>query len=126
MRKSIAIGTVLATLVLFGCGGDDGDTTAPAVTGGTDAESLEVVAEDIKFPEDTYEVTAGTVNVTYRNEGAIHHTLVIDGVDDFKLEVSGKGDEDAGSVELAAGSYTIYCDVAGHRQAGMEAKLEVR
>jgi uncharacterized cupredoxin-like copper-binding protein len=88
-----------------------------------------VAAEDIKFPEDRYEATAGSVNLSYRNDGSINHTLVVDDVDDvdgFKLEVAGNGDEDQGSVDLGAGTYTMYCDVPGHRDAGMEATLEVR
>ena len=44
--------------------------------------------------------------------------------EDFKLEV---GDEktDLGEIELKAGRYILYCDIAGHRSSGMEAKLLV-
>jgi uncharacterized cupredoxin-like copper-binding protein len=51
---------------------------------------------------------------------------LIEGVDGFKLDVAGKGDVDEGSVRLAPGTYTMYCDVAGHRQAGMHATIEVQ
>jgi uncharacterized cupredoxin-like copper-binding protein len=53
------------------------------------------------------------------------HTLAIEGVKGFKLEVPRPGDIDTGSVRLEPGSYTLFCDVPGHRQAGMEAPLTV-
>jgi plastocyanin len=112
------------TVVLVGCAGDD-DATSPDDGQGTEA-AVAVVAEDIGFDEEVYEAAAGTVAVEYRNEGALAHTLVIEGVDDFGLEVPGNADHDEGSVELDAGTYTLYCDVTGHREAGMEATLEVR
>ncbi len=115
---------VVLALVLVGCGGDD-DASAPDGGQGNE-EAVTVVAEDIGFAEDTYESAAGTVAVEYRNEGALLHTLVIEGIDDFTLEVPGNADVDEGSVELEAGTYTLFCDVAGHRDAGMEATLEVR
>jgi uncharacterized cupredoxin-like copper-binding protein len=84
-----------------------------------------VVADDIKFPEDRYEATAGTVNLRSRNDGSINHTLVSDDVDGFKLEVATNGDEDQSTVDLEAGTYTVYFEVPGHREAGMAASLEV-
>lgn len=131
----------LATTVAFGLaacgGGDDQATTAAQSSGGDAAQTttnekpsggggVAVVAEDIRFPEHTYSATAGEVAISYRNEGAIGHTLVIDGADGFKLDVPAHGDVDKATVELQPGEYTLYCDVPGHRQAGMEATLEVR
>jgi len=86
---------------------------------------VEVVAEDVTLPDSSYEATAGTVTVRYTNEGAIPHTLVIEDVDGFKLEVAANGDEAEGTADLEAGSYVLYCDVPGHREAGMEATLAV-
>lgn len=120
-RVAVAL-AVLSLAALTGCGGDD---DSDAASGGASGDAVDVVAQDIKFPSDTYEATAGAVDVAYRNEGSITHTLVIDGVDGFKLEVAGNGDTDEGTVDLGAGTYTLYCDVAGHREAGMEATLEV-
>lgn len=111
-------------LVLSACGGDD-DTAATPDGNGAGGGELTVIAEDITFSSDTYQAEAGTVDVVYENEGSIEHTLVIEDVEDFKLTVTSNGDVDEGTVELDAGTYTMYCDVAGHREAGMEATLEV-
>ncbi|HET6951076.1 MAG TPA: cupredoxin domain-containing protein [Acidimicrobiales bacterium] len=112
------------TASLAACGSDDDGDAGTPVTSGSDGR-LVVVAEDIAFGADAYEVTGGEVRFEYRNDGSIVHTLLIEGVDGFKLEVTGHGDVDEGAVDLPAGDYTVYCDVAGHRQAGMEATLAV-
>lgn len=108
-----------------GCGGDDSTGAAPASAPSGDSADLTVVAQDIAFPQDSYQAEAGTVDVAYRNEGNIKHTLLVEGVDGFELEVRSEGDVDTGTVELEPGRYTLYCDIPGHRQAGMEATLEV-
>ena len=125
MRRLFVLLPVAAVVViaLGSCGGDDdaGDA-APEDRGNG---GVEVVARDIEFGESEYDAPAGEVQLRYVNEGSIAHTLLIDDVDGFKLEVTGNGDEDQGTVELEAGTYTLYCDVPGHREAGMEATLEV-
>jgi uncharacterized cupredoxin-like copper-binding protein len=122
VQRVALAGVVLLTLVLAGCGDDD---TSAATGPDVERDGVEVVAEDIAFGADGYEADAGTVTFTYRNDGSINHTLLVDDVDGFKLEVTANGDEDQGSVELEPGTYTLYCDVPGHREAGMEATLEV-
>jgi plastocyanin len=112
-------------LTLSACSDDhgpDGDAEPPSTspTGG-----VTVIAEDIALDEPTYRAQAGAVDITYRNEGNIEHTLVIEGVDGFKLDVPANGDVDQASVDLQPGQYTLYCDIPGHRVAGMEATLDV-
>jgi plastocyanin len=50
---------------------------------------------------------------------------VIEDVAGFKLDVPRKGAADEGTKALKAGSYVVYCDIPGHREAGMEATLRV-
>jgi plastocyanin len=127
MRRTVATAVLLATAVtlpLAACGDDDDDATTDTTSAAT-AGAVHVVAEDsLTFDEDSYSADAGEVSFVYENGGALPHTLVIDGIDtdDFKLSV---GDTDEGSVELEPGEYTIFCDVPGHRGAGMEATLTV-
>jgi uncharacterized cupredoxin-like copper-binding protein len=120
-HRPLLCAAALAAIALGSCGGeDDASDAAPDGNGG-----IEVVARDIEFGESEYATNAGDVQLRYVNQGSIAHTLLIDDVDDFKLEVTGNGDEDQGSVELQPGTYTLFCDVPGHREAGMEATLEV-
>jgi uncharacterized cupredoxin-like copper-binding protein len=119
----LTLGAVVG-LSLAACGDDDSPNGASAAPASSTA-SVTVVAEDISLSESTYRAEAGPVDITYRNDGSIEHTLVIEGVDGFKLDVPTNGDVDEGSVDLQSGEYTIYCDVPGHRDAGMEATLEV-
>lgn len=126
-RRNAMVALIAAgALVLGACGGDD-TAAAPDEVGdnGAGGGKLTVIAEDISFPADTYQAEAGTIDVVYENEGSIEHTLLIEDVDDFKLRVTSNGDVHEDTVELDAGTYAIYCDVAGHREAGMEATLEV-
>jgi uncharacterized cupredoxin-like copper-binding protein len=123
---------IVGALLLVGCGGDDDDDDGGA--GGSETTAAPVAADvtvhaaDIGFPEKDFTATAGSVTIAYINDpGVTAHTLVIDGVDkgDFFLEISGAGDQDSGTVDLSAQAYTIYCDIPGHRAAGMEGTLTV-
>lgn len=114
----------LALGLLAACGGDDDDAAAPADLGDVDA-TVEVLAEDISFPQDVYETTAGRIGFVYENVGNIRHTLLIEDVDGLKLTVDRKGDVDQGAIDLEPGTYVLFCDIPGHRPAGMVADLVV-
>lgn len=120
MRRTfltLAAATALgATMVACG-GSDDG------ASGCTPTSDLTVGAEDdLKFDAESFEAEAGCIDVTYENNGSIAHTLLVRGRSDFKLSV---GDTDTGAVDLPAGTYELFCDVAGHEAAGMVADLTV-
>lgn len=94
-----------------------------------EASAIEVAAiqtaTGLGFDPASPTTAAGDVTFTYVNDTALMHTLVIEGVDGFRLEVAAQGDEDEGTATLEPGTYTIFCDVPGHRDAGMEAELVV-
>jgi uncharacterized cupredoxin-like copper-binding protein len=48
----------------------------------------------------------------------------IEGVSGFLLEAN-PGKSSAETIRLEPGSYTIFCSIPGHRQAGMEGTLTV-
>ncbi len=85
---------------------------------------LDVVAlASIKFDQDEYTLPEGGI-IDVKYSGAPGHTLLIEGAEfvGFKLVAPPGGDEKA---QLDPGAYTIYCDVVGHRAAGMEATVTV-
>ena len=84
---------------------------------------------DIKFDKTAYTAPAGDVEVAYISKGQQVHSMVLmdaggTRIPDFRLQVS-PGKSVGGSVDLAAGTYTMICDIPGHEAAGMVAELVV-
>ncbi len=79
----------------------------------------------LKFNQTDFPTTAGINEINYVDKGGTH-TLVFEdpAFRGFKLAVNGTGN-DSGKVELEPGTYVVYCDIPGHRAAGMEATLTV-
>ena len=127
-HKRAALATAAALSLLVGaCGGSGGESVSEATTGAIDL-TVKALDPGGKYAYDLkdYTAKAGTVNVALVNEGKENHNLLVEGIDKgkFKLSVT-PGETKTGAVTLAARTYTIYCDIAGHRSAGMEAKLVV-
>jgi plastocyanin len=112
----LALG-LIAVMALTACG-----------TGGSGAAPLAVTvkAEDIKY--DTTALTAKVgqaVTVTLSNGGALDHSFVIDELN-VKIEnVKPGGTGTATFTPSTAGTYTFYCNVPGHKEAGMVGTLTV-
>ena len=113
----------VVALPLAACGDDDGDGGGGELPAG----AIVIEAEDsLTFSPDAVDATAGEVTLGLQNAGSIQHTLVIEDLEDeLKLDVTGSGATDSGTIELEAGEYTFYCDVPGHRGGGMEGTLTV-
>lgn len=125
MRRTLfsLAGAAALALTLTACGDSDDGGSNDTASCTTPDSSVTVGAQDaLKFDADSYEADAGCVEITYTNEGSVAHTLLIKGESGFKLSV---GDTDTGTIELAAGDYTVFCDIAGHEAAGMKADLTV-
>ncbi len=70
------------------------------------------------------EVPAGDLTITLSNTGSMAHNLVFEnGPRSSDLKAGETVTMEVGQLE--PGTYVIFCDVAGHRAAGMEARLVV-
>lgn len=97
------------------------DTSSPAPVGAAD---VTVVAEDMRFVDPPTALPAGTSTVAIDNTGDAPHDLTVEGVDGAAVGARG-GEAEAGEVTLEPGTYTVFCSVGGHREAGMEFELTV-
>lgn len=129
-RLTLIGALVIIAAVLAACGGEDddggggGDGLSTGSGDGGGGGPVTVVAQDsLSFDRDDYTASGGEVTIDYENGGNLTHTLLIDGVDDFKLSVAANGDTDEGTADLEPGDYRIYCDIPGHES--MEATLTV-
>jgi plastocyanin len=70
---------------------------------------------------------AGKVTINSKNDASIGHDIAIEGngVSEHGKVVSG-GATSTITANLKPGTYTFFCSVPGHRQAGMQGKLVVK
>ena len=89
--------------------------------------TLEVDADpsgQLAFVTNQAQAKPGEVTVKMANKSGTPHDIVIDGKG--KGEVVQNGGVSQFKADFTAGSYTYYCSVPGHRQAGMQGKLTVK
>ena len=128
MTHRLSLRTFFAALVaIFALSACGGGTSAPAQTIPSDAGLIVKNVKSIRFDASEYSAAAGDIKVVTVNEDTVRHTLLVvkDGVKvpNFKLVVAEEGAVDVGVINLAAGSYTVICDVPGHQN--MKATLTV-
>ena len=128
MTHRLSLRTFFAALVaIFALSACGGGTSAPAQTIPSDAGLIVKNVKSIRFDKSEYSAAAGNVKVVTVNEDTVRHTLLIIkvgvNVPNFKLVVAEEGAIDVGEINLAAGSYTLICDVPGHQN--MKATLTV-
>jgi uncharacterized cupredoxin-like copper-binding protein len=124
--RRYAVALALAScLALAACGGGGGSSSTPTPPANPD---LTIHGEEIKFDQKAYSTHSGEVKIAYPNDGTQVHTLIVqsptgDKVGE-KLRVA-PGKVTGGVYQLTPGEYTLYCDITGHREAGMVASLTV-
>ncbi|MGH8884690.1 MAG: plastocyanin/azurin family copper-binding protein [Egibacteraceae bacterium] len=108
-----------------------GEAPAGGVGGGQQAGTLAgvwvVQGAALKFDQAPTTLPAGKVTIELQNMSGLPHDVVFEGVQGSKpvVETEGKGSR-TGTVELTPGTYTYYCNVPGHRGAGMEGTVTVQ
>ncbi|HWC49970.1 MAG TPA: plastocyanin/azurin family copper-binding protein [Solirubrobacterales bacterium] len=97
--------------------------------GGGASTTLQLEASETELAYNTTELSAkaGKVTIDFKNPAALEHNVVIEqeGKELVGFEPITEGEESE-SAELKPGTYTFYCSVPGHRQAGMEGTLTVK
>lgn len=95
--------------------------------GGETTLDLAADASALAFDKTDLEAKAGKVTIDFDNPAPIPHNVVIeqDGKELAGFEPIMEGTETV-SADLKPGTYTFYCSVTGHRQAGMEGTLTVK
>jgi plastocyanin len=109
-----------------GKGGKEKNSKGGAETAATTLK-LAASSTALAFDKKDLSASAGKVTIDFDNPSAIPHNVVIeeDGKEfaSFEPITESKKSETA---DLEAGTYTFYCSVPGHREAGMEGTLTVK
>jgi plastocyanin len=143
VRTVCTVGALAMALAIAACGDDEesdggagraepaattqSDTPAPA-----DAAALQLQAKEqggLSFDKKELTATAGEVTITMENPSSAQmpHDIAIEGEGvEEKGEVVQPGGTSEVKADLQAGTYTFYCSVGQHRQAGMEGTLTVQ
>lgn len=124
VTRMLAVVAVLA-LALAACGGGNGD--GDGGDGGAGAAEVSVTGLDrLAFEPSSLTAPAGEISVELTAESGVNHTFVVETPDgDVTVAAADAGATDTGAITLEAGTYTFYCDVDAHREAGMEGTLTV-
>ena len=153
MKKIAALlALALAALALVACGGGSSSTSESTSEGnsgetkeseekseggeseeksGGSGSSISIEANpegNLEFVQKSASAKAGNDTLEFTNESPVPHDVKIEnssGEEVGGTEITSEGTESA-SVELKPGTYTFYCSVPGHREAGMEGTLTVK
>ncbi|HKT84038.1 MAG TPA: plastocyanin/azurin family copper-binding protein, partial [Solirubrobacterales bacterium] len=146
------LAVALAAVALVACGGGGSDNSTTTASGGGNENNSAAgggakeensgggggSASTLKFEADpngqlAYTTTsatakAGEVTIEFNNPQSLTHDVAIEsssGEEVGATELIADG-SDSTTVDLKPGTYTFYCSVPGHREAGMEGKLTVK
>jgi len=129
MRRILLL-LIPLTLTIAACGGgddashgDDGHDDNSVVADG--ARTIAVTGDGFRFDPPRIEASVGEELAIELTAADVEHDFVIDELD---AHVSaGRGETATGGFHAGEerGTYTYYCSVPGHRDAGMEGELVV-
>ena len=150
MKKVVAfLVLALAALALVACGSSSDSSSSTTETSGGEsraeqggaakeesssggsASTLEFEADpngELAYTSTSETAEAGKVTVEFKNPQALTHDVAIEdssGEEVGATELIADG-SDTTTVNLKPGTYTYFCTVPGHREAGMEGTLTVK
>jgi len=154
-KAAVALALILASLALVACGGGGSSssstaeetTTTEEAAGGGEAEgeggaeaeggtagtaaaiAIEANPEgQLAFEEKEVTAKPGKDTIDFTNQSSVPHNVTIEdsaGENISETKTLAEGSASA-TADLEPGTYTFYCSVPGHREAGMEGTLTVK
>jgi plastocyanin len=143
-KAAIALVLILAALGLAACGSssssDSSETTATEQTessGGSEGKSAGSASAvsfeadpsgGLAYTSDKATAKAGKVTIDFSNPQPLMHDVAIEDSSGKTIAQTNTVAEgsDSTTADLKPGTYTYYCTVPGHREAGMEGTLVVK
>ena len=128
--RVLALVATLATALAAcsGGGSDDAGETGDDAPAAADGAVTFVGTDNLQWEETSKSATLvdGALEVTIECQGAVPHNVVFEGVDDDEVIAACSGDDSStDTVEVEPATYTYYCAIPTHRQAGMEGEITV-
>jgi len=133
LKHVMLIALAIGALFLAACGGRPAQQPAqpPAAqqpappAPSAQGQKVKVDMSEFKYAVEPAEVKAGKVTFELVNAGTVEHSFIIEGTD-VKSEQIRAGQTVLVQTDLKPGTYTVVCDVAGHKEAGMTMQLVVK
>lgn len=142
--SALALSVAAIAVGVAACGGSSSNnnktSSAPAATssngsggaavggGGSTISEAADPSGQLKFTKGSLSAKAGKVTIDFSNMSSVAHNMTIQQGTNGK-QVGATPTFSGGSktltVTLKPGTYTFYCSVPGHRQAGMQGTLTV-
>jgi uncharacterized cupredoxin-like copper-binding protein len=120
----VAMSALLTAVIGVGFGLRAIDESKDDVSAGATDSPMTAAVSLTEFTISPVSVGAGgALQVT--NQGSTVHNLAIEGTDLVTTDLGAGAAEELVLAGLEPGSYTMFCTIPGHRDAGMEAPLEV-
>jgi uncharacterized cupredoxin-like copper-binding protein len=89
--------------------------------------AVRLVAKEFLFAPSDVMAQQGQISFVVTNQGAIEHNVVVEtgGTKAMEIAILEPGETRRIDASLPPGTYVIYCNLPGHREAGMVATLRV-
>jgi uncharacterized cupredoxin-like copper-binding protein len=144
MPKTLVLATTVLILAIAaaGCGGSSksssspssGATSSPGTTASSPSPSAGVLTDaadpsgQLKFTKTSLSAKAGKVTIRFTNDSSLPHNFTIQGTNGSVIGATPtfSGGSKTLTVTLKPGTYTFFCSVPGHRDAGMHGTLMVQ